>query len=201
MKRSAFFVLGVTLSSLIMSSNVMAKDDDDDHDDRKQSRYERHYENHGYHQDHATYAKVLHADPLIAVSRRPYTQQQCWDERVSSPSQGGRTRHNAAGAMILGGILGGVVGHQIDRHGNGDTAKLIGTLVGASIGHDMGNNDIQPVITTVSQRCSNITRYDNDERIVGYRVTYRYRGQTFVTRTDHHPGSRIRVNVAVTPDH
>ena len=200
MNRSALFILGVTLSSLIMSSNVMARDDDDDHDDRREHRYQRHYENHGYHQDHATYAKVLDADPIISVSRRPYTHQQCWDERISSPSQGGRTRHNAAGAMILGGVLGGVVGHQIDRHGNGDTAKLIGALVGASIGHDMGHNDTQPVTTTVSQRCSNTTRYDNDERIVGYRVTYRYRGQTFVTRTDHHPGSRIRVNVAVTPD-
>ena len=200
MKISAFFVLGVTLSSLIMSSNVMAKDDDDDHNDHREYRYQQHYENHGYHQDHAAYAKVLDVDPIIAIARRPYTQQQCWDERVSSPSQGGRTRHNAAGAMILGGILGGVVGHQIDRQGNGDSAKLIGALVGASIGHDMGNNDTQPVTTTVSQRCSNITRYDNDERIVGYRVTYRYRGQTFITRTDQHPGSRIRVNVAVTPD-
>jgi len=201
MNRSALFVLSVTLSSLVMSSNVMARDDDDDHDDRREHRYQRHYENHGYHQDHATYAKVLDVDPIVTVSRRPYTQQQCWDERVSSPSQDGRTRHNAAGAMILGGILGGVVGHQIDRHGNGDTAKLIGTLVGASIGHDMGDNGTQPVTTTVSQRCNNITRYDNQERIVGYRVTYRYRGQTFVTRTDQHPGSRIRVNVAVTPEY
>jgi len=91
MNRSALFVLGVTLSSLIISSNVMARDDDDDHDDRREHRYQRHYENHGYHQDHATYAKVLDADPIISVSRRPYTHQQCWDERVSSPSQGGRT--------------------------------------------------------------------------------------------------------------
>lgn len=198
MKRSALFVLGIALSSLTMTSNVMARDDDDEHDDHREYRYQRHYENHGYHNGHAAYAKVLDVDPIIAVSRQPYTQQHCWDERVTS-SRGDSTRHNAAGAMILGGILGGVVGHQIDRHGNGDTAKLIGTLVGASIGHDIGGNNAQPT-TTVSQRCKHITRYDSEERIVGYRVTYRYRGQTFVTRTDHHPGSRIRVNVAVTPD-
>ncbi len=199
MKRSALFVLGVTLSSLIMSSNVMARDDDDDHDDRREYRHQRHYENHGYHQEHATYAKVLDVDPIIVVSRRPYTQQQCWDERVSSPAQGGRQRHNAAGAMIIGGILGGVVGNQVGNKHSNDTATLLGTLVGASIGHDFGNHEPQPVATVVSQRCNSTTHYNNDERIVGYRVTYRYRGQTFVTRTDEHPGSRIRVNVAVTP--
>ena len=199
MKRSALFVLGVTLSSLIMSANVVAGDDDDDHGDDR--RY-RHYEHHGYHDNHVAYAKVVDVDPVIAVSRTPYTQQRCWDEHVSSSEPGGRVRHHAAGAMILGGIIGGVVGHQVgDRHGNGDTATLIGTLVGASIGHDLGGHGAQPAATVVSQRCSNTTRYESDERVVGYRVTYRYRGQTFVTRTDRHPGSHIRVNVAVTPDY
>ncbi len=197
MKRSALLVLGVALSSLMMSSNVIASDDDDDHGDYR--RYQ-HYEHHGYHERHATYAKVVGVDPIIVVSRTPYTQQQCWDERVSSPSQAGRTRPDAAGAMILGGLIGGVVGHQVDRHGNGKTATLLGTLVGASIGHDMSGHATQSAATVVSQRCQNVTRYENDERTVGYRVTYRYRGQTFVTRTDRHPGSRIRVNVAVTPD-
>lgn len=198
MKKSGLFVLGIALSSFMMSSNVVADDDDDDH---REYRPKRHYERHGHHDSHAAYAKVVHVDPIIVVSRTSHPQQQCWDERVSSPSQG-RTRHNAAGAMIIGGIIGGVVGHQVgDRGGNGDTAKLLGTLVGASIGHDMGgNHDAQPATTVVTQHCRNTTHYENDERIVGYRVTYRYRGQTFVTRTDHHPGSRIRVNVAVTPE-
>lgn len=197
MKRSTLLVLGFALSSLIMSSTVVAGDDDYGSKHRH-----RHHGNHGdyygYHESHFTYAKVLDVDPIIEIARTPYTRQQCWEERVVAPR---RARHDAAGGMILGGIIGGVVGHQISEgRGNRDTATLIGTLVGASIGHDVSGHGDQPAATMVSQRCQNATYYDHDERIVGYRVTYRYRGQTFVTRTSQHPGSRIRVNVAVTPD-
>lgn len=52
----------------------------------------------------------------------------------------------------------------------------------------------------MSQHCRDVTRHDEDERIITYRVTYHYRGQTFVTRTDYYPGSTIRVNVVTTPD-
>ena len=40
----------------------------------------------------------------------------------------------------------------------------------------------------------------NDARVVGYDVTYEYMGRQFRTRTDHHPGDRIRVRVDVHPE-
>jgi uncharacterized protein YcfJ len=40
----------------------------------------------------------------------------------------------------------------------------------------------------------------NDGRVVGYDVTYEYMGRQFVTRTDYHPGDRIRVRVDVRPE-
>jgi uncharacterized protein YcfJ len=41
---------------------------------------------------------------------------------------------------------------------------------------------------------------NNDGRVVGYDVTYEYMGRQFVTRTDYHPGDRIRVRVDVRPE-
>jgi hypothetical protein len=33
-----------------------------------------------------------------------------------------------------------------------------------------------------------------------YDVTYEYAGRQYVTRTDHHPGDRMRVRVDVRPE-
>ena len=38
-----------------------------------------------------------------------------------------------------------------------------------------------------------------EQELVGYRVKYRYKGRTFVTRTAEHPGDRIAVGVNVEP--
>jgi len=49
------------------------------------------------------------------------------------------------------------------------------------------------------ERCE--TRYvtQEDKEIDGYYVTYRYAGREYTTRTQEHPGKRIRVRVDVTP--
>ena len=50
-------------------------------------------------------------------------------------------------------------------------------------------------------RCHQQTAWRGDDDIVGYEVTYRYRGVTYNTTMDHHPGNRLRVRVdrGVTP--
>ena len=42
--------------------------------------------------------------------------------------------------------------------------------------------------------------YVNDGRVTAYDVTYEYAGRQFVTRTNYHPGDRIRVRVDVRPE-
>jgi hypothetical protein len=41
---------------------------------------------------------------------------------------------------------------------------------------------------------------DEDERLQGYDVTYEYANRTYRTRTNYHPGDRIRVRVDVQPE-
>lgn len=49
------------------------------------------------------------------------------------------------------------------------------------------------------ERCTTRTVTTTEERIAGYRVTYRYHGQTFQTRIRNHPGDRLRLEVQVKP--
>ena len=43
--------------------------------------------------------------------------------------------------------------------------------------------------------CRNVTNYENREKTVGWRVTYRYGGTEYVQRMKDKPGDRIRVRV------
>ena len=147
------------------------------------------------------YAKVIHVEPVVRTVHISVPERECWEEEVRHPVE-----HvygpDPAGSMIVGGVIGGVVGHQFG-HGRGrDAATLAGTLIGASIGHDMARRSTQTVVqerVSVEHRCRITDRHETEERVDGYRVTYRYKGETFRTRLPYDPGDRIRVRVGVSP--
>ncbi len=96
--------------------------------------------------------------------------------------------------MLLGSVIGGVIGHNLVRDRHQDVAIVAGTLLGASIGNDLSHSGHISETQTV---CHTVNDYYEEERIVGYRVTYRHYDRTYVTRTDRHPGSRIRISVTM----
>ena len=49
------------------------------------------------------------------------------------------------------------------------------------------------------RRCRSVYESEVSERIRGYRVTYRYGGETFHDRIEHAPGADVRISVKVTP--
>ena len=144
-------------------------------------------------------AKVISAIPIYEIVEIYRPVERCYDERVVYGQRGYRSRTGT----ILGGIVGGVLGNQIG-HGRGRTAATVaGTLLGASVGRDLShrngyrNGDRRYV--TNERRCELVDQYDTEERLVGYRVKYRYKGRIFETRTSEHPGRRIPVRVDVDP--
>jgi uncharacterized protein YcfJ len=96
-----------------------------------------------------------------------------------------------------------VIGRQFGDGRGRDAMTVVGTLLGSSIGHDAAvrrqRRESSEVYSRTVERCETSYSIDRQERIDGYEVTYRYRGRTFTTRTDSHPGERIRVRVSVTP--
>ncbi len=157
-------------------------------------------------------ARVTHVQPIYRTVSISRPSRECVDEEVYQPvdyeeyDDSARDRGgNTALGMIVGGVLGGALGHNISRH-HGDTAKVVGAVVGSAIGHDIAERNRARRHTVQRdyrprwvQRCHTVNECTTEERLDGYRVTYRYHGQNFTTRMDHDPGSHIQVRVRVTP--
>ncbi len=137
------------------------------------------------------YAPVMRTEPVYERVSVATPRRECSEEQVYVPGPRSHT------PVILGGILGGVLGHGMGHHSGVATAA--GTLLGASIGRDV-SLDRRAGSYQTQERCSTRQVYRDEERIAGYRVTYHYHGQTYVTRTAEDPGDRIRIRVAMTPD-
>ncbi|MEO7773569.1 MAG: glycine zipper 2TM domain-containing protein [Steroidobacteraceae bacterium] len=154
------------------------------------------------------YARVVDVDPIVNRMRVSVPTQQCWNEeryesggyRQSSPRQS-----SSAGATLVGGLLGAVVGNQFG-HGDGRRAATVaGAVLGAAVGSQTaasrGQRDDyydEPIRRDV-ERCQ--THYEDrvEERIEGYRVSYVYNGRRYTTQMPYDPGNRIRIRVNVHP--
>ena len=141
-------------------------------------------------------AKVIEAEPLYETVEVANPVTECWTERVTRHDR----RHGSYTAPLAGGIVGGVVGNQFGR-GRGKTALTVaGALLGASIGHDHNTSRYRqrPSVGHV-KRCETVDRYEQEQQLVGYRVKYRYEGQTYYTETTEYPGNPIPVRGNVSP--
>ena len=141
----------------------------------------------------------------------PYSPQQN-QNRYGTDS--GRTM-----ATVIGGIAGAVLGSKVGGGSGTTAAAAIGTMVGGMAGRQIyESSQRRRYEGSTVQVCDPVDNgyygnngYNNgysnagygngdNARVVGYDVTYEYAGRQFVTRTDYHPGDRIRVRVDVRPE-
>lgn len=146
----------------------------------------------GYGSDGYDFARVTDVTPIyqdIQV-RRPRTE--CWEETVAYPGPG------SAAGTVIGGLIGAAIGREAGHHRRGRNGRtLAGAAVGAAIGHEVSRAGKTRYGT--EQRCQVVDEFITERELVGYDVRYRYNGRHYLTRTDQHPGDRIRVRVDVTP--
>lgn len=168
--------------------------------------YSKHeFKNYGQYKKHHNgrnqldYAKVVHARPITRTLSHRVPHETCWNEQVRYVEP----RHSSATPAIVGGIIGATLGHSLgsDKYKTNRTIKTVALgALGASIGNDLGKrSSSRDVRYGTEQRCevNYSTRYE--EEVIGYDVTYRYRGETFRTEMDYHPGKRVPVKVNVHP--
>lgn len=144
-------------------------------------------------------ARVIDVEPVVRSVRVSTPRRECWEEEVRRPVY--TRNNNRHGAALVGGIIGGIVGHELGEGKGG--ATIAGTLIGATIGSSAARgNRSQQYYEDVSYetRCTVEREYYTEERVEGYRVTYRYRGRTFTTRMPYDPGKFINLRVNVSPD-
>jgi len=151
------------------------------------------------------YAKVVDVQPLTRQVRVSSPQRECWDEtRYDDRDYGPPRARNAGGSTLLGAVIGAAIGNQIG-HGDGRrAATAAGAIIGAGIGNAQagrrnGYDQPPPPRAYTVQRCETHYNEDVQERIDGYRVTYVYHGRRGVTQLPYKPGDRIRVRVDVSP--
>jgi uncharacterized protein YcfJ len=150
------------------------------------------------------YARVVRVDPIISTYNHPVSRDECWSEPVTYREpvryrERGGSRDRAP--AVLGAIVGGVIGNQFGSGHGRDAATAAGALLGYQSVRDSQRRDrygyAEREVTRYEERCDTRTDYVQNEQVTGYDVTYRYRGQTYHTTTDTHPGDRIRVRVGV----
>lgn len=134
------------------------------------------------------YAKVKKVRPVYHYVTVNKPVEQCYNVRY-------RSRHHRDGApTVAGAIIGGVIGNAI---GDNRASTVAGAIIGGSLAHSSSHHSHR-----VERRCD--LAYESTRKVKklkGYKVKYRYKGETYRTFMRKHPGNKIKVRVKVSPAH
>ncbi len=188
-----------TLATLGFASHALA--DHDDYDDR---RYRTVASSSGYANGASgaryDYAKVISAQPIVRYVDVRTPVRECYDDVEYYTVD--RRAPGTGASTLVGAIVGGVVGHQFGSGRGNDAATVAGTLIGAAIGNDSAQRRHGYETHEYSRpvrRCHTKVTHRREERIDGYHVVYKYKGQKYATRMPYDPGRELRIRVDVRP--
>lgn len=140
------------------------------------------------------YAKVISSRPVIRYVTVQKPVRECWQDTEYYTRY--EARNGTPGRTIAGAVIGGVIGHQFGSGRGKDAATVAGSMIGAAIGH----GPVRRVeYSRPVERCETHFQSFQEQRIDGYDVVYRYRGQKYATRMPYDPGTRIKVRVDIRP--
>lgn len=156
-------------------------------------KHHHHYE----HSRHHEYARVVDARPIYQRVTHQVPQESCHYETVAYRDR----RSDSYTGTVVGGLVGAAIGHELgNSRRNKDVGAVAGGLLGASIGHDVSRRKNPGTVRYHDQQiCQTSYRTEHSQSLVGYDVTYKYQGRLYQTRTSHHPGDRIPVDVHIRP--
>ena len=128
-----------------------------------------------------------------------------YDSRYGDRGYGTETGRNVA--TVIGGIVGAALGSKVGggsaRYATAAVGSMVGGMAGRGVYEQAQRNKQPPRRATVSV-CDPVDARDDGRystsAVTMYDVTYEYAGRQYVTRTDHHPGDRMRVRVDVRPE-
>lgn len=142
---------------------------------------------------HYGWADVLRVDPVYGMSRDEVPRQECYDQPVVRHEGG-----NTTAGTVLGAVIGGVLGNTIGKGDGRKAATVAGAVAGGAVGHGVAGRDGRDYEDTET-RCREVRSVDEQRRLAGYDVEYRYQGEVYVSRLNYDPGERLRIRVNVVP--
>ena len=136
----------------------------------------------------------------------PYSQQ-----RDGYGTTTGRTVATVLGT-VLGAAIGSKVGGGSARYATSAVGSMVGGMAGRQV-YETTQRNRQPARVGTVQVCDPVQVGDNrygggysnagygqGSGVRAYDVTYEYGGRRYTSRTNYHPGDRIRVRVDVRPE-
>jgi uncharacterized protein YcfJ len=176
------FAVVFSIATLVLAAPAFA-----DHESRRSgARYD--------------YAKVISSEPVLRYVTVSTPVRECWDDVEYYTDH--RYSRGTGASTLFGAIVGGVIGHQFGSGRGNDAATVAGSLIGAAVGHNSARRRAGYATVQYSrpvERCKTVIRQRREERIDGYDVVYKYKGQRYSTRMPYDPGRELRVRVDVRP--
>ncbi len=108
---------------------------------------------------------------------------------------GVRDGGDPTGGTVIGALVGAALGNQVGKGDGRDAATVAGAVVGGAIGRNVDRND-----GSASRGACRVVEVEREQRrVASYDVEYVHQGQTFMSRLPYDPGDRLRVRVSVQP--
>ena len=163
------------------------------------------YRNDGYRND------GYRNDGYRNDSYRNYgSSQDGYYDQYGSDRRDGGSQAGSTMATVIGGVVGAMIGSQVGGGSTKYATSAIGSMVGGVAGRQIYEQSRRQRDRTgtvrvcdpvpVDGRYSSNGYASNDRAVSAYDVTYEYAGRSYTTRTNYHPGDRIRVRVDVRPE-
>ena len=137
------------------------------------------------------YAKVKNVVPQYEKVNLP--RKECFSEFVPES----RSRHRSLAGPLIGAIAGGVLGAQVGNGSGRVAASAAGAAIGAITGDRLSGRGRDEFYEREVRRCRMVDHWEM--RLIGYEVTYRYRGHSQTVTLPYDPGPTLPVRVAIEP--
>lgn len=155
-----------------------------------QADHQRSYHAIGKHNAVKFKARVIETTPVYTYITHPQQQTVC--EPVVTTYQ---KSHNK-GAVILGGIVGGAIGHATSNDRHKGLGTIVGAVIGSSLAHKIDHSHKNNARTYQVQQQQCVTSHQKPHKIRvidGYNVTYRVKGKLYKTFRQERPDRFISI--------
>ena len=141
---------------------------------------------------------VVASQPVYQLTRIESPQQRCVEQRLQVERRASFSATPVILSTLIGGAIGNAVGHN---KSNKRVGAVLGAVLGNAVGRDIAAQNRRPATVgyDVVERCETVYVSHDEERLIGYDVTYDYQGQRYTVRTQKDPGASIELEVTVQP--
>ena len=168
-----------------------------------QAKHDRRYQSNHEHNRGEFKAKVINITPVYKYMTVNQPQIYCAPAQIRSTyrrshdSRPHDSRRHYKNSAIVGGVLGGVIGHAASDKNHKGLGAILGAVIGSSLVHNIGyvNNNHSHNIPVKRDKCVVTPRKTNKIRVLeGYKVTYRTQGKIYQTFRQNKPQKYIRID-------